>query len=284
MFTIPHPRTAAKQLAWLLLGSRHPSGLAKVRVLSGPARGTRMELDIRREGSYWLGNYDDWILSRINLSKLIQPGAVVWDCGAYVGYYAAVFRKIVGASGRVIVFEGSRANFERVVRLPVLNGWKNVEVHHRAVGPASTTIEFVSNLGGASGPYHLSKQYDSAEESLDIELVECSGVDELVEVQNIPAPDFIKFDLESAEEVALHNGPHVFGEKRPPVLLELHGRAALTAAGRFLDEYEYRAIDVHYIPDYAGRAVSSSAEVERWDYVPHMLLCVPPGVAFPVND
>lgn len=243
-----------------------------------------MELDIRREGSYWLGNYDDWILSRINLSTLIHPGAVVWDCGAYVGYYAAVFRKIVGDSGKVIVFEGSRANYERLVRLPELNGWTNVEVHHRAVGPAGTTIQFVSNLGGASGPYNLSKEYDSPRESLEIELVPCSGVDELVERQNIPAPDFIKFDLESAEEFALHNGPHVFGQKRPPVLLELHGPAALAAAGKFLDDYGYRAIDVHYIPDYAGRAVSSSAGIQGWGYVPHMLLCVPPGAAFPSND
>jgi hypothetical protein len=60
----------------------------------------------------------------------------------------------------------------------------------------------------------------------------------------MPQPDFMKFDLESAEEFALHNGARIFSEKRPVVLLELHGDKVLPAVGRFLAEYNYLAWDV----------------------------------------
>ena len=75
--------------------------------------------------------------------------------------------------------------------------------------------------------------YDQSQNELDIETVKCAGIDELVYEMNIEAPDFIKFDLESAEEFALHNGDKIFREKRPLILLELHGEKAKEAAGLF---------------------------------------------------
>jgi len=61
-------------------------------------------------------------------------------------------------------------------------------------------LEFVDSLGGSSGPYGLSKQYKENTAELSINKVQCCGVDELVFERNIDMPDFIKFDLESAEE------------------------------------------------------------------------------------
>src|SRR6476620_1601052 len=92
-------------------------------ILSGPAKRTRMEFDVRKEGSYWLGTYDKWILSRICLAHWLKPGQVAWDCGAYIGYYTAIFRKLVGQRGQVITFEASSANYRRVARLPDINHW-----------------------------------------------------------------------------------------------------------------------------------------------------------------
>ena len=61
----------------------------------------------------------------------------------------------------------------------------------------------------------------------NIEKVRCCGVDELIAEMGVPEPDFIKFDLEMAEEFALHNGDRLFPKKRPVILLELHGKAVL---------------------------------------------------------
>ena len=57
-------------------------------------------LDIRRNGAYWLGVYDSWILERIRISDWLPEGGVAWDCGAFVGYYSAIFRRVVGDRGR----------------------------------------------------------------------------------------------------------------------------------------------------------------------------------------
>src|SRR5262245_13956828 len=55
-------------------------------VLSGPARGVRLMLDVRSQGSYWIGNYDRWILDRVPIGKFLKSGDTAWDCGAFVGY------------------------------------------------------------------------------------------------------------------------------------------------------------------------------------------------------
>ncbi len=221
--------------------------VAELRVLRGPAKGVWMEIDLRKEGSYWLGTYDQWLLSRIHLERLVKPGHVVWDCGAYIGYYTAILRRLVGDNGQVITFEASSKNYQRVARLPELNGWKNVIVLQRAIGPDHSVIEFVSNLAGGSGPYGLTKTY-SDKDVLEVEKVRCVGLDELVYEQQCPIPDFMKFDLETAEEFALHNGPRLFSEKRPLLQLELHGEKAPAATGQFLERYDYAAWDVLQLP------------------------------------
>lgn len=245
----------------------------RLRVLSGPAKGSTLRLDLRKEGSYWLGTYDKWVFDRLPIERYLPLGSIAWDCGAYVGYYSACFRRLVGDAGTVHTFEASGPNYARLSQIAADNGWRNVHVHHLAVGPDHATIEFVENLGGSSGPYGLSKAYD-ASDRLVISRVACAGVDELVEEYGVPAPDFIKFDLESAEEFALHNGPRVFTNRRPIVLLELHGQAAKNAAGDFFKRYDYEGVPVI---DYESRqyVCRSRADLDRIKHVPHMMICTP---------
>lgn len=249
------------------------NGYSDLTVLAGPAKGAKLRLDLRLEGQYWLGNYDSWIFDDIPFATLITPGQVVWDCGAYVGFYSAIFRKLVGSSGEVHTFEAAKPNYDRLRELPAINGWTNVHVHHMAVGPAHSMLEFVENLGGSSGPYGLSKTYEEGAR-LEISRVACAGVDELVYERGIAAPDFVKFDLESAEEFALHNGERTFREKRPIILLELHGPAAKRAAGEFLERYDYEAVRVG---DYHSRrqVLRTSAELDAIEGDWHMTLCTP---------
>jgi len=282
----PKYRTLAKHAAWRVLKLIHGRDIVPLRVLRGPARGAILSLDVRSQGAYWIGNYDEYAFARLPFRRYLRAGAVAWDCGAFVGYYAAVFRKIVGATGRVIVFEASSKNYPPLAALPALNRWSNVEIRREAVGGDHCEIEFVSNLGGASGPFGLSKQY-AKDEFLEVERVPCRGVDELVFERGVPPPDFIKFDLESAEEFALHNGPCTFAERRPAILLELHGEAARDAAGRFLETYRYAATTVDRLEVFAavdeGRwlrslrthAVRDLGELRALGFLPHMLLTLP---------
>jgi FkbM family methyltransferase len=250
-------------------------GYNTIRILSGPARGMRMRIDIRDAGTHFTGRYDKWVFDRVRLHRLLRPGMVAWDCGAFYGYYACVFRSLVGDEGFVEVFEGSRRNHGVVSALPALNGWSNMRVHWMAVGPDHTTIPFTDNLGGDSGPYGMEKNFDESGLSLEITMVESSGVDELILERKVRVPDIVKFDLETAEIQALANGDVLFSQHRPLLLLELHGENAMRAAGDFLSRHRYRAYSVWEL-DMAHRSLFvDRASLSAHSHVPHMLLCFP---------
>jgi len=263
-----------KYILWSILPKKNGGTVLKVR--NGPAKGVKLNLDLRKEGSYWLGNYDQWIFDSISFSELIKKGDVVWDAGAYVGYYTGVFRKLVGDTGNVVTFEASTTNYNRLKHLPSINKWDNVSIHYLAVGPDHSRISFVDSLGGSNGPYALDKVYNEKDKTkITTVEVECCGVDELVYEKNIPAPDFIKFDLESAEVYALHNGDRLFKEKRPTILLELHGEQAKNAAGLFLEKYNYKALTVGSFKN-GSPAFKSLDEFNKIvQGVPHMIVCQP---------
>lgn len=279
-------KTLAKNLLWLVLRAVKGGESVPLRVLGGPAKGAVLNLDVRSQASYWVGNYDEYVITRVPFDRYLRPGDVAWDCGAFVGFYAAIFRKCVGENGRVLVIEASEANYRQVSRLPELNAWKNVEVRRLAVGPDHSHIEFVGGMGGASGPLGLSPRFATGAEG-STEKVECVGVDQLVDEMAAPPPNFLKFDLEGAECSALHNGPHTFERLRPVLMLELHGEAAREAACRFLDRYRYAAVPVHLLDKFAGvspeqwlatlraKALRSGRALAEWPELPHVMLVFP---------
>jgi FkbM family methyltransferase len=262
-----------KGSAYTLLRPFHSADSWPITVLSGPARAARLTLDLRIEGSYWLGSYDRWILDRFRITDWLPEGGVGWDCGSYVGYYAAIMRKAVGQTGGVHVFEASSANYARLSDLPRINGWNNVRIWNMAVGPDHTSISFAGGLNGSSGPVGLAKCYGGAPV---IEQVVSAGLDELHFDYGVPLPDLIKLDLETAEEFALHNGPHVLGAKRPVLLLEWHGAPVIPAVGRFLQEYDYCAWDVLDFDRRDASPLRSEADLSsRFQTMSNTLVCLP---------
>ncbi len=239
-----------KNVLWQGLHLVTGDAVAPLRVLSGPAKGAILNLDLRTQGSYWLGNYDHFASARIPIHRYLRPGNTAWDCGSFVGFYAAIFRRLVGPTGLVSVFEGSAENFSRLKEMPNLNGWDNVSVYHRAIGPDHTEIEFAGGSGAASGPASISPRFKSMPVAMT-ERVRCFGVDELVFDAQIAPPHMIKFDLEGAEAQALHNGSQIFHEVRPILLLEMHGSDALEATARFLDIYHYAAASADALSKFA---------------------------------
>lgn len=266
-------KTGVKSLMWGLLRPFHAGDHWPMTVLSGPARGVRLMLDLRIEGAYWFGTYDRWILDRFRIEDWLPLGGVGWDCGSYVGYYGSIMRKVVGPKGSVHCFEASSVNHARLVDLPRINGWTNVAVWNLAVGPEHASISFAGNLNGSSGPVGLTKIY---EKSPAVERVVSSGIDELHYERGVPLPDLIKLDLETAEEYALHNGSRIFREKRPIVLLEWHGPAVIPAIGRFLQEYDYVAWDVLRFNRLEEPSLANEADIIcQFEGLSNTLICLP---------
>lgn len=279
-------KSVLKEIAWLACTATRGQTSSPFRVLRGPARGAVLNLDLRSQAAYWIGTYDEYSFDRIPFRQFVLPGQVAWDCGAFVGYYTAVFRKLVGSLGWVHTVEASSLNLRPLMELPRLNGWANVTVHHAAVGREHTEIDFVANYGGASGPLDGPREFGPVE-SRQIERVRCFGLDELLDHLGGKPPGFIKLDLEGAEVHALRNGARLFGRHRPGMLLEIHGAAAQTAAAQFMREFGYVAALPQALPRIGpgdddgwrqalpGQAITSGEAMLALPNPPHMLLMLP---------
>lgn len=239
-------KVALKGLANRVLAD--DTGFATVRVMSGPARGQYLSLDLRREASYWLGTYDR---SKIrHVLRYCRKGMTAYDCGAYLGYYTAVFAAAVGARGRVVVLEPDPNNFRRIALHATLNNWDRATILPVALGVEHSRVQFVLAVDSAQSHIRGSvvgrtPTAFSVPERRDHEVeVECVSLDELVFERGYPAPDVIKLDLEGAEVDALRSCPRVASEVRPVFLAELHSPVAETVAADFVRRYDYVAADM----------------------------------------
>jgi len=85
------------------LNAAAPVGLSEVTVAAGVLRGLRMKLDLQTEKDYWLGTYEPGLQEAAR--QLIQPGMVVYDVGANIGYISLIAARLAGENGHVYSFE-----------------------------------------------------------------------------------------------------------------------------------------------------------------------------------
>ena len=67
------------------------------------------------------------------LQRVIEPGMVVVDVGAHVGYYALLAAKRVGPQGKVYAFEPDPTNYALLLKNIELNGYRNILTTGEAV-------------------------------------------------------------------------------------------------------------------------------------------------------
>lgn len=141
----------------------------------------------------------------------VMPGQAFWDIGAHVGYYSLLASRAVGAGGTVHAFEPSAAN-RSVLRNHVRwNALANVTIHDCALADRARTARFGGGRGPASG------KLDHGSETVTVETI-----DRLVS-RGADAPDWIKIDVQGAEDAVLAGGEHTLGEHAPVILCATHG-------------------------------------------------------------
>jgi FkbM family methyltransferase len=213
-----------------------PAGLSQVRVAAGGLAGTPLLLDLQLEKDYWLGTYEPELQAAIQ--KEVQPGMVVYDVGANVGYVSLLFARSVGPQGQVFAFEALPANLERIRRNLALNPQAAVSPMGLAVVDAARPVEFMTHTSGAMG-----KAAGSAgrkEEAYGATIrVPGTSLDEFAYTQLNPLPNVIKIDIEGGEVLALPGMRRLLREGRPLIFLELHGPEAAKTAWNELTEAGY---------------------------------------------
>ena len=185
---------------------------AWVVVESGAARGLALLLDPRFDAKFASGELEPELQAR--LPALVGPGAVVWDVGAHVGFFALSLARVVGPDGLVVAFEADDANVEALRAAVDRNGLTNVEIRSVAVWSTPGTVEFERRSDGAGATHGAVVDSGSGVTVL------ATSLD--AEAKERRSPDLVKIDVEGAEEQVLLGARRLLMEHRPVVVCEVH--------------------------------------------------------------
>jgi FkbM family methyltransferase len=126
----------------------------------------------------------------------VRPGDLLIDCGANVGAVSSVFAK---TGARVHAFEPDPWSFEQLSRK--LEGFRNVELHKKAVGTEDGTIRFYRSSEFDADPESLSlassvnRRAGTAQEALEVQMIDLVKFIDSLDAE----VGILKIDIEGAE-------------------------------------------------------------------------------------
>jgi FkbM family methyltransferase len=211
----------------LLKGMKRKGGLGWIPAIFSPGIMTA-------EQQFW---------SDLNLS-----GMTVYDVGAFHGLLTLLFASRARA---VVCFEPNTQNYNRLKENLTLNGIKNVEVRKVGVGSRAGSCRMVGSPlmpGGASVDGKTIEELLRAGVGTVVEEIPIVTLDEEIPRASLPAPDFIKIDIEGWELEALRGARNTLEMHKPTLFLEMHGetirekRRKVAEIVAFLWEINYRRI------------------------------------------
>ncbi len=239
-----HPRLAG--IIRRQLNRAAPQGLVPVQIAAGGLQGVTLELDLQTEKDYWLGVYEPNLQESIK--ELINPGWIVYDVGANIGYVSLLLAKAVASSGRVHAFEALPENYTRLQKNILLNSLQGVIFPvHAAVIDETKLVTFLvgpsNGMGKVSGS--AGRQEVVYEQSVTVPGL---SLDDFVYQQGYPEPNAVKMDIEGGEVLALPGMRRILQNAHPLLLLELHGPESAEVASTILNDCGYRFYNM--IPGY----------------------------------
>jgi FkbM family methyltransferase len=158
--------------------------------------------------------YGEWAQQELDLlSRLIHPGAVVIDAGAFIGTHTRAFSKMIGDKGRVHAFEPNPASYALLLENTKLAHYPNITTYQTALDERQSTGILRSDLSeGNLGGTSLS---GSAMDPDGVEI--CTRRLDDFEFGKI---DFIKADIEGMEYSMLLGAEEKIMRDRPVIFLE----------------------------------------------------------------
>jgi FkbM family methyltransferase len=199
-------------------------------ILQGALRGKKWVVGSGEHG-YWLGSYE--MNKRLAFENTVKPGSVVYDIGANVGYFTLLAAVLAGEMGKVYAFEPLPRNIDFLRKHISLNKLTNVEVIEAAVSDHMGQALF--DLGASTAMGHLSETG-----GLHVQMV---SLDQMIENEDLAAPDVMKIDVEGAEHDVLHGAENLIENARPILFLDTHQREAHRKTLEFLQNHNYQ-IDI----------------------------------------
>jgi FkbM family methyltransferase len=253
-----HYTTKHRIVAWI---SQHLFDHATYTVRHGPIKGMK-----RKGGLAWLPEFlsgstrtpEQSFWMDVNLKNL-----VIYDIGAFQGLLTLFFAR---QGRRVISYEPNTRNHARLVENIRLNGLKNVCVRKVGIGSKAEVATMVASPlmpGGASVEPDTVAGLINSREPVVSEQISITSLDDDIREMGLPAPDFIKIDIEGGELDALVGARHTLITHKPQLFLEMHGetmnlkRKNVAAIVAYLHELGYRSI--RHVESGAGITVENGA-------------------------
>jgi len=149
------------------------------------------------------------------LIRSIRPGDVVWDVGANVGVYTALFSQIVGSEGGVVAFEPLPESCEQI-RLRIANE-SGVRIEQVALSDQDREGRLA--LQQDSVEHHIAADGPGPERSIPVQI---RRGDTMLKFLERP-PNVVKIDVEGFEEEVLQGMQQVLDSPAlRAVLVEVH--------------------------------------------------------------
>ena len=161
--------------------------------------------------SYWLGTFER--PKQILLERLVRPGDVFFDIGAHVGFYSLLASALVGSTGKVFAFEPNPRNVRYLRAHVAMNHLTNVALFEAAVWDRPGTVLF--ETAGDSSTSRVAETGSLQVAATTLDGLRAEGA--------LPAPNFIKIDVEGGEIHVLRGAIKLLKETSPLVILSTHG-------------------------------------------------------------
>jgi FkbM family methyltransferase len=217
--------------------------LTWVQVQHGPAQGLWLHLNPRTGRTYFEGAGEPEVQNA--LQQCLRPGMIFYDIGANIGFFSLLAARIVGKDGRVVAFEADPEIAVRLREHVARNDCRAISVEEKAVWSEPSTV-FFARTDPAMSP---DRGLGHIVATVAGDTIQVNAVSLDMYVQTVPAPDFLKCDVEGAEVEVFRGAHRLLTEKRPGILCEMHSdanrRLLLETFARF--GYACKSIDEHHV-------------------------------------
>jgi FkbM family methyltransferase len=175
--------------------------------------------DDEMDDTIFTGNFEE--SERRFIQGFLKPGMTVLDIGAHHGFYTMLASKMVGPTGRVMSFEPSPRERERLlVHLRLNRILDRVSVFPVALGRETAESTLYVVAGRDTGCNSL--RPPAVTEPTRAVQVQVTSLDMLLAQQNVARVDFVKMDVEGAELEVLDGAEELLAKyPRPVILAEL---------------------------------------------------------------